>query len=463
MKKYSGYIFLIIIFILLLLLFYCYCLRRDRKGPEPVKHWISWNLLFTPNSLGTSQGVVQDFETYLTNYVHGYDPSATLNFQLLYCPCDSLLTNIDATLLTGSGNTIPPPPTKPNPGPSGDYTLANNFAMEIPVYQNHNFVDSGNTIKDTSNISITPVPPSLRKTLAVIDTGLDTALFKIAFPNTIWNGDLLWQDIVGRSTIFDVVPGEANGVLMDDNSVKHGTAATGIVLSQIYRTQPDRTPRIMAIRAFDKDEKGSIYTVSCALSYAIQHQANFVNASWGYYGEEDFVLKHYLLKADSHAIHILAAAGNTPGHHFSNSVCNTYPNDQNNLDRLYRSDSLFYPACFAPVIPNLVSVTQLNKVNISNQHPIVPCFYQNFSPGYITVGAIDLTAASDECCSFKVPFLSGRIEGSSFATPVVTGILMSTMPDNDRDIKLFISTHKSGQSIEKFTNNGDYFIYQHRQ
>jgi hypothetical protein len=120
MRKNSWYIFIIIIIIILLLLLYCVCCHRGRKEPQTARHWISWNILFTPSSLPTSPSVKQAFETYLNNYVHSYDPSATLTIQYIYCPCDSLLTNLDATLVYGSGSSIPPPPTKPNPGPSGD-------------------------------------------------------------------------------------------------------------------------------------------------------------------------------------------------------------------------------------------------------------------------------------------------------------------------------------------------------
>jgi hypothetical protein len=453
MRKYSGYIFIIIIFLLLLLLLYCYCCHRGRKEQETVKHWISWNILFTPSSLPTSPSVKDAFETYLNNYVHSYDPSATLTFQYVYCPCDSLLTNIDATLVYGSGNSIPPPPTKPNPGPNGDYTLAENLDMIVPDIKGENFIDTANLIPD--NVQLTTVPA--RKTLAVIDTGLDTLLFHMAYPNAVWAGDLLWQE-VGRPTIFNVVLGESTGKLMDNNFVKHGTAATGITLSQIGHNAPGMTPRIMSIRAFDSAERGSIYTVSCALSCAIQQRADFINASWGYFGEEDTVLKKYLFQANDSGIRIIAAAGNTPGNHFANSVCNTTKNDLNDLGRLKMHDSLFYPACFAPIIPNLVSVTQLNKVN-SNEHPFIPCFYQNYSSDYITVGAVETAATFENCCSFKVPFLGRPIEGSSFATPVITGILMSSALNRNDPIKLFIRTHKDGQTPEPFTDQGDYFFY----
>src|ERR1035438_616402 len=119
---------LLLFLLLLVLLFFLYCFFVRKGGcciggtgygePKVTKHWISWNLLFTPGSFGSSAQVIHDFEDSLTKYVKGIDPDAILSFDFHYCPCDSLLTNMDATLVTGSGQTISPPPTTPNPGPS---------------------------------------------------------------------------------------------------------------------------------------------------------------------------------------------------------------------------------------------------------------------------------------------------------------------------------------------------------
>jgi hypothetical protein len=191
------------------------------------------------------------------------------------------------------------------------------------------------------------------------------------------------------------------------------------------------------------------------MSYAIQNHADYINASWGYYGKEDLILKNYLLKADSSSIRIIAAAGNTPGQHDRSNICRPNQNDQNDLDRLVTHDSLFYPACFAPIIPNLVSVTQFRRP--SSAIAILPCYYQNFSPNYITVGALDKSARL--CCTFGISFLQYDIEGSSFATPVMTGILMSGMEPGDMVIKQYINTRADHSPAPFFTSNGNYFKF----
>ncbi len=432
------------------------------KNPLEIKHWINWNLLFTPTATGTTASVVQSFENYLTAYVNAINPTVTLTFQVSHCPCDPQLTNIDATLVSGSGYTVPAPPTKPNPKPSGDYILSNNLTMVIPDFNDTaNHIDLANLYTDTTVFA--PSPGSASQLLAFIDTGLDTLTFKLAFPKTIWGGNLLWTSpvIPGATvtpTIFDVLPGESTSALMDDNKVKHGTAATGIALSQIHQLNPSGVPRIMSIRAFDGSESGSIYTTGCAMNCAIENKANYINASWGYYGEEDSVLKYYVSKASNHSIRVIAAAGNTPGSHDPNLVCGGIVNPQNNLGRLKGTDSLFYPACFAPEMTNLVSVTQLNA-NPLMASQILPCYYQNYSPDFITVGALENPASTVPCCSFRVPFLKSNIEGSSFATPVITAVLMAGSADSQLPVKDFIRVKAKHLLPPFFTDSGSYFDF----
>jgi hypothetical protein len=465
MRKYTG-----IILIFLVPLFFSDCHRTSSSPPtHPApyavfQHWISWNLSFTPVSAPDSISIITALENYVTTWATNLDPTSKLTFKLLHCPCDTLLTNLDATLLTGSGKPVTPPPTQPNPGPTGDYLLGNNFEMNIPSNLDSNNFTTVNLTADYLPIAHIPSTDSLDNTLAVIDTGLDTALFQKQYPKSVWAGNLLWEE--KPETLFDVVPGETTNLLIDSCAVKHGTAATAIILSQMARMKPNRIPKIMSIRAFDDSEKGSIYTVSCALSYAIQKKVSFVNASWGYYGKKDSVLLKYIKRADSAHIRIIAAAGNTLGKHLQSQICSPVTNTVNNLNQFATWDSLFYPACFAPDIPNLVSVTQLHEGPAAvGQSNLVPCFYQNYSPNYITVGAHELKPVKGECCQFSIPFLKTNIEGSSFATPVITAELMFELANTNLAIKPFILSHSRIANTTPtgagfFTNQGRYIEYE---
>jgi hypothetical protein len=460
---------IIIILILLILLFWCACFRKTgpvvigSKG-DTVAHWINWNVLFTTNSASTSAQIIQGFEDSLTKFAQAQNPTAALQFHLGYCPCDSLLTNIDATVTYGAGQIVTPPPTHPTPGPKGDYTLGNNFAMEVPDYADSNNIDTSKlTHHPYDSLTAGTVSGKRKGILAVIDTGLDTVLFKLSYPIVNWAGNLLWQDASGKPTLFNVVDDAPTNMLKDNTLVKHGTAATQIMLTQMSNMRAAKIPRIMSIRAFDDSERGSIYSVSCAMSYAIKNQADYINASWGYLGPVDSVLRHYIVTASEKHIRIVAAAGNTPGHHDPGSVCGKSLNTGNSLDSL-KKDTLFYPACFAPVIDNVVSVTQLNSINYPNLKPLIPCNYQNYSPNYITVGALEVKnnadpGANSDCCRFNIPFLARPIEGSSFATPVITALLMYQDPGPGNNIKSFINMNANHEPSGLFTDRGSFFNY----
>jgi hypothetical protein len=224
-------------------------------------------------------------------------------------------------------------------------------------------------------------------------------------------------------------------------------------------------PKIMSIRAFDDSQVGSIYTVSCALSYAIQNNADYINASWGYFGVEDSVLYKYLVKADRQNIPVIAAAGNTPGIHDHTKVCSLGENHQNYMNRLKSQDSLFYPAAFAPIIPSLVSVTQLHNIDNSPipTRQFFPCWYQNYGADYITVGAFDISQTNVyECCKFiaKAYSETNPVEGSSFATPAITARLMNDFSGGATTIKSFIDANApKSTSAVRFTLKGNYYTF----
>jgi hypothetical protein len=77
---------------------------------------------------------------------------------------------------------------------------------------------------------------------------------------------------------------------------------------------------------------------------------------------------------------------------------------------------LFYPACSNNQEYFLViSVTGFSS-------PGIPCFYQNYSREYVNLG-VNNRFTDLNCCSYKLDFIANpfTLEGSSFATPVVSG------------------------------------------
>ena len=418
---------------------------------QKLTHWLSWNFYFAPSFTDSGKGVILSaYKDLLKKDAKSKDKTIKdLIFNFTYCPCDSFLTNMDVTIVGGSGGSISPPPTNPKTGPTGDYIVSNNIIdFQVSDSSQPTHYDVMNKISiPILNAALTHKIPIDKRILAIIDTGLDTA----AFSSDIRG--LLWKDS-SNPTIYDVVPGHDpydTKSLYDTNKVKHGTSAAALAISQITNKS---LPKIMAIKAFDQHEQGSIYTVSCALSYAIQKKATFINASWGYFGEADSVLLLYVQTASNKGITIIAAAGNTVGQHAPKPLCEPIENINNKLQSTSASIShLFYPACFSEQLDNLVAINQLQRVS-SPAAGLLPCFYQNYSEHYVNAGVLN----NNPCCGFSI--MGNEIEGSSFATPVVTGILMSATRDQRPvSMRAFVDKISSKYTGKFFTSKGNYFKY----
>ena len=393
-------------------------LSRKQPGLDTVSNrWGSWNILLKPgtNSAAASAAILA-FENNMIDKFNLANPSLsgfTIHFDIFYCPCDSLLFNIGATLLDGNGESAVTPPPPPPSGGSGDASL---------VSFNHAMVNTDDTAEhepppySTVGVKLDlSVPGKIMRTdtqiLAVIDTGIDTGYFSSEIRKLIWTAP-------EGPTIFNTVYSNSAD-LRDDHIARHGSVVTALALRTLkeQETQLDLTndlPRIMVLKALDKKKRGSTFTVSCALSYAIQHKAALVNASLGYYetsGLVDSVFRHYVLLCANpeKPITIFAAAGNLPGNRARDEICRP------GTDNLLTSSRMFYPACFSAAFNHVFAVTSLRDSHTS-------CFYQNWSPEFVTLGVLQKNENSDTCCRFAVPFAIA--EGTSFATPVASGMAM---------------------------------------
>jgi hypothetical protein len=384
---------------------------------DTLKRWMSWNILFNENATESDKdNYINELETNIDKHIALYNSSTGLSFKLDYhvvhCPCDPRLTNLNATRALGAtGDAVPPTP--PKPGGSGD-TVSLNMPMDPdPPLREGKYVYGVQEKKVPLNIGII----DKKKILAVMDTGLDLNLFGTGFNN------LIWTDPDSKITLRNFQFYHNNQPLdymLDDQVHVHGTAVTTIALQEFEKAAGNSHPKpmIMVLKVLDERGQGSIFSVSCALSYAVQKQATLVNASLGYYsrGKVDLILRHYVrLCSDANpvSIPILAAAGNTPGPHNAGFLCNT-GNNHNELTKI----NTFYPASFSRGNPDVISVTTLQNANTS-------CFYQNYSNEYVKVGVANGSGAS--CCKFIVPFQRFGYEGSSFATPFVSGKIMACL------------------------------------
>lgn len=367
---------------------------------------VSWNILFVP---GTDEAARNKVIDNIINYVKVYYRNKNYAPQfnpIVWCPCDSLLYNISFSAIKGAGSSVVvPPPGKPGPEGSGDLVSVANISDNIPIIEPLK-IDS---LQKRSKAIVRNLDIDSSKILAVIDSGIDTTLFNGEIKNLIWADRF-------ASTIYNFLPFQPHQDFSDQTGEKHGSAVAAVAIKAMENAH--RYPKIMILKALDAKNHGSIFSVSCALSYAIQKKANVINLSLGYYGSADFILHHYLGLCNSSdpVIEVFAAAGNTLGAHNSSDLCSIGGSNNN---KLAIGGHLFYPACFTPEFNNMFSVTQLNK-------PTEPCFYQNYSNQLVSLGIIDKT----NCCAIQVGFATGNpeyFEGSSFATPVASGLKMMTI------------------------------------
>ena len=368
---------------------------------------VSWNVLFKPgtDSLARDAAIKNIISSIKEYYYKNYDKKNRKDYVLLlnpiiWCPCDSLLYNISFSLITASGQSvIGPPPSKGHIAGSG--RIVTNISDNIPITERNKI----HTEDKRSKTILRNLGIDSSKILAIIDSGIDTTRFTGEIKNLIWSDQF-------ASTIYNFLPFQPLQDFSDKTGEKHGSAVTAIAIKAIEKAS--RYPKIMILKALNNTNQGSIFSVSCALSYAIQKKANVINLSLGYYGLGDSILRHYLELCNSAkpVIEVFAAAGNTTGTHNPLDLCNANSLKHNNI--LATGQNMFYPACFTTDFNNLTSVTQLSQ-------PTNPCYYQNYSNRLVSLGIIDKT----NCCAMRVSF--NLYEGSSFVTPVASGLKMLTI------------------------------------
>ena len=421
--------------------------RINKGGGPPTKHvssWVNWNYIFKEGTdsatrrltiesavaavsnvrsgpvdtskqrpVGTynnGQIAVHPLTTYLSDYLRGAIHAKKDFFldsvQVHFCSChDTLLWNLTGNLnIGGTGQSAPSPPGPPPPIATGDAVstvdsnaIANSPSSNKPLLGG-GVVDFGGQTQVTDSVL-----------LAIIDSGIDPGLFSPAIYNQLFASD-------GSGTV-NFVPYAPTTGYKDDDPVRHGSAVAAIALNAFYAKssgeQWRKLPRLMVLKALDSTGRGSTFTVSCALSYAIRHKASLINLSLGYPNTRDQVIDHYLQLSARQKIPVVAAAGNTPGNH-ENALCSTHINWHHEL----RPGNLFFPACQS-IDPGycIISVTGLSSADL-------PCQYQNFSSRYVSIGVVNKTSPNS-CCGFSPAFISSGyvLDGSSFATPVISGEL----------------------------------------
>jgi hypothetical protein len=501
---------LIIVILLLILGVVCYrCRCNPSPGPHKTDsidtvHWAGWNILFQDTAkIATRAQVANAVDDSLRKLLvaNGIDTTKIHPvFKHYFCPCDTTLLNVDLTLINESGNPVTPSsPTNPQPPPSlglGGSVFKNSYntPMFIPEYA------SPRPVQDTPQAPPLPTPPFFDSTwlyvntatgtsnnniLAILDTGLDSTEFKLKTPGGTYDytsmiSSLVWKDPSRRPTLYNTLVDDDQGRMTDDETAfKHGTSVAYIALlaavrNAQYHLNPPDPPHLMVLKVLDSVGRGSVFTISCGMSYAIQKKATVINTSLGYAGPIDSVLEHYFRKANDNHIPVMVAAGNdSSSKHIQTMVCTSSLNATDTIG----SASPFYPACFSKTMPYITTVTGVD--------PAKPCYYQKFSDTFVNVGVnletLDKNGAiiPQTCCSFYIPYLNGGeyVEGSSFSTPVITGSYLYTLsgtvpgatvtlnpiqpPPPPPHAWLQLRTH-AAPTLRKYIEHGRYLTYSYQ-
>lgn len=224
-------------------------------------------------------------------------------------------------------------------------------------------------------------------TVAIIDTGID--FFHPDLEANIW----LNEDEIPGNGLDD----DGNGYIddvhgydftnddsdpYDDNS--HGTHVAGIAgavgNNGIGITGVAWRMNLMALKAFNERGSGDSALAVEAIDYAVANGAKIINASWGS-DDRSRILEQVLKSARADGVLTFAAAGN----------------DQSNIES--------YPAFFDDVIA-------VGAVGVSGQRSE----FSNFGSW------VDLSAPGSGIFSTKVNNTYGALNGTSMATPVVSGV-----------------------------------------
>jgi subtilisin family serine protease len=294
-------------------------------------------------------------------------------------------------------------------GEDGGAYYSFNFKMD--------FTDSIEYVDSALAKAAYKIPAQPDVTVAVFDTGIDTASIDRKYFYT-GRDSLCFGALCRNGWNLSINPGDEHWV--DDNNSRHGTLVSKFIIDEVNNFGGNGV-KLLPVKIQNSKGVGNLFSVLCGFSYAAKMGAKIINASFGYYAvhsqlpsttDSNAVLlkeyiKEYLTKRN---ILLVAAAGNRGA---NEADLGTMLANERNLDKVS-----FYPASLAgdPELPNVIAVTTVFETG--NTGTVSP--RQNFSNNVVDAG-VDAGVPS---FMFRNPFFPGKaVDGSSFATPILTGLI----------------------------------------
>jgi hypothetical protein len=289
--------------------------------------------------------------------------------------------------------------------------------------------------------------------VGVLDTGVDTAnLRKTGF---LFDGSGLPESCIGSSAASGWNFTVPDNNLIDEYHPKkwHGANVAWLIKEEGNRFGKTRA-KILPVKVIPGNGPATLYHVLCGLAYAQERGAKIINASLGYYSCKTrkpnivdsgtiifgIYIRHYLTENNI----LLVAAGGNRDDDQQKEACGMVTRSLDQID--------FYPASFArdDRMKNVIAVTTVS-LTAPAPHKVSP--RQNFSKKVIDIG-VNADKVNGEVYSFRNTRFNGYyIEGSSYAAPIVTGIIAANYGMLARSIPeignkyLIIDTLKANGSL----------------
>ncbi len=434
--KFSARTFFLAVLIILIILYLKYC-REDKPG-RPVKE-----PAYTGYSIRLNGMSLSELKDTLENGL-----GITIKPEDLYaCPCDSSLINLQLTGVEIEGH-----------GPAKVKTETGAVGLNIEYGKNYLLVPNPDSLprdfigpwlsalKDSSTGSVKEgrlnpysLTPSERTAgtpanlVAIFDSGIHPDL------NIPQYANVLGVDSTYKSRLCDPGMSVATGPqkrifginhiheegggpidyshIWDHTLNLHGTKVTQLLASQRIN-QLSAPLKVLTMRVLNKDNKGDLFSLMCAMSQAKKMGARIFNMSLGYYGPADALFEEHIKRLATDKIWVVTAAGNAVSQ-FDSGDSNLPQN--RDLD-LRPAESKFYPAYFGKKMQHVITVT---SVSGSPDHT---CDLQNYGKEIVDVGVV-----SNDCYfSFTGGTERVKVSGTSYAAPVVAGWLA-----RKKDLHLF--------------------------
>lgn len=322
------------------------------------------------------------------------------------CSDDFRIYNIHVTPLGGEER-----------GKGGSSKVAQAIGQE-EVEPNYYLIPGLNQLRSNSPFNSLPpnfavVPsgkPAAPVTIAVLDTGIDPYfqhpqttngrgplyLWENNLPNDPNDPFCLDDDLFGWDFINN------DNAPLDDHS--HGTHVASGVATQLTLHVPDVNYRFMALKMLDMNGVGTTFHASCAVAYAAYHKADIINASWGFYGERDAILRKSFAYAQSRGVATITSAGN-----FRKELSSTkhYPSE-------FALETTPLPSILFVAASRTGGGTSLWRGTNFRSAPLLP------GMDFVAARGTNITALIPSY--FNAPNNLGRKTGTSVAAPFATAI-----------------------------------------